>query len=79
MGEHYPPSVDLELLGGDNRYTDAFKNEGGYSAVENMVAGHINGVAGSVVHRVGSIYSTGGTTWECRVDGNPRVRIVEVG
>lgn len=48
--------------------TATFKNEFGYSAVANMMAGRINGVVGAVVHKVGNIYSTGGTTWKCKVD-----------
>lgn len=50
-----------------NTTTATFKNERGYSAVENMVTGRIDGVEGAVVHQVGNIYSTGGTTWEVRL------------
>lgn len=51
-----------------NTTTATFKNEHGYSAVENMIAGRVKGIAGAVVHKAGNIYSTGGTTWECKVD-----------
>lgn len=54
-----------------NRHATTFKNEFGYSAVENMIAGRMNGIAGDVVHRVGNIYSTGGTTWECKTVSTP--------
>lgn len=65
QGGHKIPNVEAS----DNRYTATFKNEYGNSAVDNMIAGRVNGVAGAVVHRAGNIYSTGGTTWECLVDG----------
>jgi hypothetical protein len=49
-----------------NTTTATFKNEHGYSAVENMIAGRVKGIAGAVAHRVGNVYSTGGTIWELR-------------
>lgn len=52
-----------------NTTTATFKNELGYSAVENMIAGRIKGVAGVVEHKFGNIYSTGAGVWRCLIDG----------
>lgn len=46
-----------------------FKNDSYGSAVDNMIAGRVNGIAGTVVHRAGNIYSTGVGVWECLIDG----------
>ena len=51
-----------------NTTTATFKNEYGFSAVENMIAGRVKGVAGTITHKAGNIYSTGSTTWKCKID-----------
>lgn len=48
----------------DNTNTVTFKNEFGYSAVDNMIAGRVAGVVVEKIHKIGSIYSSGGTSWE---------------
>lgn len=59
----------LVNFGSPFNYVITFKNDSFGSAVENMIAGRVNGIAGAVIHRAGNIYSTGGTTWECLVGG----------
>lgn len=46
-----------------------FTGSGSFSAVDNMVAGRVNNVAGVVYHLAGNEYSTGNTTWMCIADG----------
>ena len=46
-----------------------FTGSGSFSAVDNMVAGRINGVAGVIYHLAGNEYSTGNTSWVCVADG----------
>ena len=47
----------------DEIYLPIFKNDEYGSAVDNMIAGRINGIA-SIGHVVGHVYSTGGSLWE---------------
>lgn len=53
------------------RNTITFKKDREHSAVYNMIAGRIDGVTGMVTHKVGNIYSTGGSTWEVKTVSNP--------
>lgn len=65
--------IGLNSTSNDYRYKVTFKREGGYSAVENMVAGRANGVESAISLIDGGVYSTGSTEWVYNSTGSTPV------